>query len=151
MSVTIKYLEDVKAVRFSISYLTSKGKDHPDTLAEANLLKANIAAMGLVIKPHLTIRGSTPDGFFINSYESADLCFLVRAHSFTSIEDIKAGVMKGFSEHVSTPYLSSANHMEYEFEKESEKELTDWINTRSVAPKGIEDPVEEAPLSCSVQ
>lgn len=150
MSVTIKFLADVTAVRFSISYSTSKGKDHPDTLAEANLVKANIAAMGLVIKPHLTIIGSNPNGLFVNAYESADLSFLVRVHSFTSIEDIKAGVMKGFSEHVSTPYLSSANYMEYEFENESEKEITDWINTRSVAPKGIDDPVKEEPLSCSI-
>lgn len=154
MPVYINFLEDVRAIRFSVTYMMSEGKDHPATIEENRLLKANIEAMGLTIKSKLTIEGSTSNSFFSRSYESSDLSYLVRANSFNSIEDIKVGVMRGFSEHIATiPYRLSPKHMEYKFENDSEEKLMAYLSARSkIYDVEENDSVIEGPYDpCRVQ
>lgn len=115
MSVYVTYLEDVQGLRFSISYIEARGPQHPDTQAEVSLLKANIAAMGLTIEPYLATSSSSPGNLTICSYSSGELSFLVKAASFTAIEEVKNGVLKGFNQQCSESF---PKHMEYAFSDE---------------------------------
>lgn len=138
MPLHINYLENVKGIRFAISY--SGSPQNPNTLAEDSLLKANLKEMGVKIEPGLsTSSGSFPYDFEMVSYSSTNLCYIVKADSFSSIEEIKSRMLKGFNQHVSTsPYGSSPKNMEYIFTEEysqypdgNEEKLGTYLETRS--------------------
>jgi hypothetical protein len=159
MSKFVTWLEDVKAIRFSISYSAALGTTDPEALAVDAILKANIARMGLRIAPKLSITGSVPGRpFFMSAYESTDFSYLIRANSFTSIEAITHGVLSGFREHISTtPFPSYGGSMEYTFKSPFEKEdgkekLTAYLSAQA-ATNAAADDVTEGPRGgfCPVQ
>lgn len=139
MPLQINYLEHVKGIRFAISY--SGCPQNPTTLAEDSLLQANFEAMGVKIEPSLsTTSGSSLLYFNMVSYTSKNLCYLVKADSFSSIEELKSRVLKGFNQHVSSsPSRSLPQNMEYVFSKEyssyhdenEEKKLGEYLEARS--------------------
>jgi hypothetical protein len=134
MGVHVRYIEEAKALYFSISYSSVLGSNDPEAIAQSNLLKNNIAALGLEVVPKLTISTFNPKSDVRTSctWRSSNLCYLVKTDNFYSIKDIER-VLQGFKEHNSHTLFLHPKFMEYAFESNSKQKLTNLFITKQEA------------------
>lgn len=137
----IKYLEDVEALRLSISYPVGIGPRNLNTQTAKEKLKTNIARLQVPVESFLrsiqsSCNSKNTNGFFYKDaiYFASDLTYLIKLDNFHSIDEIKNELLKGFTEVHDHP-----KHLEYAFDQPADiQKINNYFN----APKLIEN-VEE--------
>ncbi|MFT4060354.1 MAG: hypothetical protein QM652_12500 [Legionella sp.] len=132
MPINISYKQDVNAVSFSLSEIGSIKENYP----EIDALKANIAEQQLKVESKLIYAHKRVGSIFANpviTYYSTEISFLIKVQNFTSMEDMKIGILKGFSDY----YAGSKDQLQYIFDSDSKEKLINYFNSGN-APEVIE-------------